>query len=606
MSAFDQLIEMGFAQEQCRDALQATAGDVQLAAALLLENATAAAALPEVRRSISEKPYLELPETARQQVRQLGAGVTLRAILDFLWRSGEARGLTHWQREESPRAPPEAVRISDVVLWINKQGPVRESLWKIYNETVHDGRAMQGGRTQDSRGRIVPVWVAMVPPQPIQDEVAHERRRAQSEAGAGHPSREDQREVSAMAAAADEKLVKKLKKQLREIDELKRREAAGEHLEANHRKKLAGEPKLREQLHEAQRDAGMTEAQIEAEARAKAVAEAEAAAAAKARAAEEARLAAEKAQAMADAARILAEQEAAANAEAAAKAAAKAEVERAAVRAEAEVARAKAEREAAEARARVPASGEEGLRALLAQENLGQFADAVVTAGYDSPEMLKDMDDDELAELIIAVNETSEVKMGPGHKKKLKALRASKAAEAATATAEAEARAAQEAAARAKAEAEAAAARARAEAEAAAKAVGSSTLPSVAKMTTAIKPTRSQSEVELKAGVRIVPQSEKLQAGATPLHAPARRALAVLTHPRASLSPSSLQRFTPGLQRDWFTVTPLELVRKATDELTLGLHWFVLMSMVHSSVDQQVSTSTSPPHTPRQATARRR
>ena len=229
MSAFDQLIEMGFAQEQCRDALQMTAGDVQLATQYLLENATAAGALPEVRRSVSEKPYLELPETARQQVRQLGAGVTLRQILDFLWRSGEARGLTQRQWEESPRAPPEAVRISDVVVWINKQGPVRESLWKIYNETVHEGRAMQGGEFRTPDGKIVPVWVAMVPPQPIQDEVAHERRRAQSEAGAAHPSREDQREVSAMAAAADEqqgreleKRVKKLKKQLRDIDELKR------------------------------------------------------------------------------------------------------------------------------------------------------------------------------------------------------------------------------------------------------------------------------------------------------------------------------------------------------------------------------------------------
>ena len=286
----------------------------------------------------------------------------------------------------------------------------------------------------------------------------------------------------------------------------------------------------------------------EAEAAAVAEAEATAEAEAEARAAEEARLAAEiEAQATADAARILAEQEAAAKAEAEAETAAKAEAERAAVRAEAEAAaRAKAEREAAEARARAPASGEEGLRALLAQLNMGQFADAVVTAGYDSPEMLADMDDDELTELMSAVNEISEVKMFPGPKKKLKALRASKAEEAATATAEAEARAAQEAAARqkaereaaeaaarAKAEAEAAAARARAEAEAAAKAVGSSTLPSVAKMTTAIKPTRSQSEVELKAGVRIVPQSEKLQAGAT--HAPC-------TPLRAALLLSSLTR----------------------------------------------------------------
>ena len=81
------------------------------------------------------------------------------------------------------------------------------------------------------------------------------------------------------------------------------------------------------------------------------------------------------------------------------------------------------------------------------------------------------------------------------------------------------------------------------------------TLPSLFQMTTALKPSRTHSEIELKAGVRIVPQSD------------------------------ALQRHTPGLQRDWFTVTPLELVRKATDELTLGLHWFVLMSMVHSSVD---------------------
>ena len=90
------------------------------------------------------------------------------------------------------------------------------------------------------------------------------------------------------------------------------------------------------------------------------------------------------------------------------------------------------------------------------------------------------------------------------------------------------------------------------------------TLPSLAQLTKAIKPTRTQSEVELKAGVRIVPHSD------------------------------ALRRHIPGLQKDLFTVTPLELIRKATDELTLGLHWFVLMTMVHSSVDAMPPSARGP------------
>ena len=54
------------------------------------------------------------------------------------------------------------------------------------------------------------------------------------------------------------------------------------------------------------------------------------------------------------------------------------------------------------------------LRALLVQLNLGQFADAVVDAGYDTPELLSEMDDEELAEL------ASSVGMGPGNNNRLK------------------------------------------------------------------------------------------------------------------------------------------------------------------------------------------
>ena len=57
---------------------------------------------------------------------------------------------------------------------------------------------------------------------------------------------------------------------------------------------------------------------------------------------------------------------------------------------------------------------EKALRALLVQLNLGQFADAVVDAGYDTPELLSEMDDEELAEL------ASSVGMGPGHNNRLK------------------------------------------------------------------------------------------------------------------------------------------------------------------------------------------
>ena len=48
-------------------------------------------------------------------------------------------------------------------------------------------------------------------------------------------------------------------------------------------------------------------------------------------------------------------------------------------------------------------------------------------------------------------------------------------------------------------------------------------------------------------------------------------------------SSDQLQRCIPGLQKDLFTVTGVELVRKATDELTLGMHWYVLMTLVHSA-----------------------
>mgnify|MGYP004292017307 CR=1 FL=1 len=47
-----------------------------------------------------------------------------------------------------------------------------------------------------------------------------------------------------------------------------------------------------------------------------------------------------------------------------------------------------------------------------------------------------------------------------------------------------------------------------------------------------------------------------------------------------------LQCALPGHKPDFFVAAPIELVRKATDELTLGLHWLVAFMMVHSAVDQ--------------------
>lgn len=42
------------------------------------------------------------------------------------------------------------------------------------------------------------------------------------------------------------------------------------------------------------------------------------------------------------------------------------------------------------------------------------------------------------------------------------------------------------------------------------------------------------------------------------------------------------------LPADLFCVRPLELMRKATDELTLALHWYVLYTMVHSAASAQL------------------
>jgi hypothetical protein len=39
------------------------------------------------------------------------------------------------------------------------------------------------------------------------------------------------------------------------------------------------------------------------------------------------------------------------------------------------------------------------------------------------------------------------------------------------------------------------------------------------------------------------------------------------------------------LKHDFFTVSPIELERKASDELTLGLHWYVLFTLIHNAAD---------------------
>jgi len=97
----------------------------------------------------------------------------------------------------------------------------------------------------------------------------------------------------------------------------------------------------------------------------------------------------------------------------------KAEQEKKAIEAKEEAAAKEAlmkETEAKKARAKEATAQKEELRERLTQLGLSQFADAIVNEGYDSVEMLAEMDDHEFKEL------TRKLRMGGGHVKKLKKL----------------------------------------------------------------------------------------------------------------------------------------------------------------------------------------
>eukprot|EP00966_Prymnesium_polylepis_P187467 4346242-Prymnesium_polylepis.1 len=165
-------------------------------------------ASPMVRRFASDTPYKELTYFQRENVDRLGVR-TLRQVLEYLTRTGEAQRLSVRERAENPDALPGAVRRSDVVNWINRQGDgARTALWDIYNRTLASGRAKEGGLFMTrANGTVIPVWVAMELSQPNPgDEGAHVAvpRRAQSEAEAVHPSPGDQYTVSMLAAQAEE------------------------------------------------------------------------------------------------------------------------------------------------------------------------------------------------------------------------------------------------------------------------------------------------------------------------------------------------------------------------------------------------------------------